>query len=112
MTPFAIKVWRNQSHASRGFAALKDEDYDRAIKEFTQASNVGPRMPNAYVGRGYAWLCKHDYAAAITNFSEAIHSDPNYAEAYYKRGIAHFNSGKPESAVEQHEPYRDTTFSL
>ncbi len=53
MTPFAVKVWRYQSHANRGFAALKDEDYERAISEFTQALNVGPRMANAYVGRGY-----------------------------------------------------------
>ncbi len=91
ITPFAIKVWRYQSHANRGFAALNDGDDDRAISEFTQALEVGPRMANAYDGRGYAWLGKHDYQAAIADFNEAIRFDPKNAQTYENRGIAHFN---------------------
>ncbi len=105
ITPFAIKVWRYQSHANRGFAALNDGDDDRAISEFTQALEVGPRMANACDGRGYAWLGKHDYQAAIADFNEAIRFDPKNAQTYENRGIARFNKWSPRSESNSRRDY-------
>jgi tetratricopeptide (TPR) repeat protein len=89
-----------EDYQARESEYLNTIDYDRAIKDFTQAINLNPNDAEAYNNRGNVYSNRdHDYAEkgddffrAIADYNQAIHLNPNYAEAYNNRGKTFANN--------------------
>src|SRR5438309_11527441 len=67
-------------------------DYDRAIVEFTRATESGRQrwtVAEIYRSRGLAYLQKSQYDKAIADFTKAIELDPTYGLAYSNRGVVY-----------------------
>ncbi|MBP3959530.1 tetratricopeptide repeat protein [Gemmata sp. G18] len=69
-----------------GFNWMKQQDYDKAIKDFNAAIQLDPRSALAYCNRGLAWHAKKDYDQAISDFNDAIRLAPDDAHRYCYRG--------------------------
>lgn len=60
--------------------------YNRAIADFTEAIRLEPNSAHAYRERGVAYSDKGDQDRAITDLNHAIRIAPNYVLAYNNRG--------------------------
>ncbi len=66
---------------NEGNLALKNGDFDKALRNFTEAIRINPKLAAAYFNRGLVMTQKNDYQAAIEDISEALRLDPDDANA-------------------------------
>ena len=64
-------------------------DYDRAIRDTTQAITLRPDFAEAYDSRGFAYNGKGNHDQAIADYNQALTLNPNLTETYYHRGDAY-----------------------
>jgi tetratricopeptide (TPR) repeat protein len=74
----------------RGANYYDQEDYETAIKEFTEVINRYSAFLDAYLYRGRAHHNKEDYDKAIADYSQVIRIDPNNSDAYFLRGNIYY----------------------
>ena len=84
-----VNVDSSQEHLVAGQKYASQNQWDRAITEFSQAIDLNPKIARAYSGRGKAYSKRGEYDKAIVDFTMAIALDPNYAEDYVGRGDAY-----------------------
>jgi tetratricopeptide (TPR) repeat protein len=53
------------AYLKRGFAFVNKGDYDRAIRDFDEATRIDPKDPSAYIFRGSVYRTKRNYDRAI-----------------------------------------------
>jgi tetratricopeptide (TPR) repeat protein len=85
----AVKV----DPASRGFAEFNrgnanknNEDYGKAIEDYTEALRLNPNAAPVYHNRGNAYTENGDYDKAATDYERAAKLDPQYAAARRDNG--------------------------
>jgi Flp pilus assembly protein TadD len=84
-----VTVDAAQEHLVAGQKYAAQNQWDRAITEFSQAIDLNPKIARAYSGRGSAYSKRGEYDSAIADFTQSIGLDPNYAPAYIGRGDAY-----------------------
>lgn len=89
----------NEAYAynNRGFAYLKQREYDRAIQAFTEALRLNPHDTLAYVSylsRGLAYRLKGEHDRAVRDLDQALRLDPHDADTYLGRGLAYARQGE------------------
>jgi tetratricopeptide (TPR) repeat protein len=84
---------RGRQHHLRG-------DLDDAIREYTKAIEVNPRLALAYNNRGVAYKDKGDLDAAMRDFNQAISVDPKLTDAYANRGALLISRGEIDAAIQ------------
>jgi tetratricopeptide (TPR) repeat protein len=70
----------------RGQAWNEKKEYDKAVKDFTEAIRLDPTHADAYNGRGDAWKEKKEHDKAIIDYTEAIRLNPSFSFYYSDRG--------------------------
>ena len=82
-----------QEYFNRGNEFFDNDDFDRAIADYTEALRLKPDMAeaknnlsNAYFNRGIASLQKGDNNRAIADITEAASLNPKNAQIYGARG--------------------------
>ena len=81
------------AYIDRGRVYLQQDDNDRAIADFTKATELDPEGANAYNHRGVAYAGKLNFDSAIADFDKAIQLDPLLNNAHYNRGVAFSKKG-------------------
>ena len=77
----------------------EDEDnYDAAIKDYSEAIKLKPDYHWAWINRGLVYHKKGDYDAAIKDHSEAIKLEPENYKAWALRGYAYEEIGNTVKA--------------
>jgi len=87
----------------RGTIYVANEDFDRAIKDFSQALSIYPADPALYMARGEAYDKKSEPEKAIADYGSAIEHDPTNVSAYLARGNSYQGSRDYEHAVQDYE---------
>ena len=82
-----------------GVSAFGKQDYDAAIRSFTDALRQNPQHANAYVYRGCAYYQKGDPGKAIADLTEAIRLDPTLVGAFRARAGAYSARGEFDKAI-------------
>src|SRR5262249_28100632 len=67
----------------RGHSWDAKGDYQRAIKDYTEALRLDPKNANAFARRGLARANTKDFVRAIEDFDEALKLDPKDTRTYY-----------------------------
>jgi tetratricopeptide (TPR) repeat protein len=95
------------------------DDYNRAIADFTQAIRIDPNYALAYSNRGSAYLQKGDYDIAIADCTQAIRLFPDFfIPPYINRGFAYMFEGNYRQAhadaekALQIDPYNESAQKL
>ena len=84
---------------SLGIKHLEEQDFDRAIENFTRALRLNPAYSEAYNNRGIAFQNKGEPEKALTDFKRAIELDPNFFYAFINRGKLYSDAAEYELAV-------------
>lgn len=90
---------RSLVHLNRGFAFNSEAHFDEAIRDYTEALRLNPKLDSAYEGRGWAYQQKDEIEKAIVDLSEAIRRNPNSQSAYYNRGSIFYAKREVDRAL-------------
>lgn len=94
--------WQDQYDL--GEQALLDEDYEQAVVNFTEAIEIDPEEPDAYMGRAKAYIgtgeTEENMTAAIADCETVIDLDQTYIDAYIYESDIYADSGNFESAID------------
>lgn len=82
-----------EAYLMRGETLSGNQQYDRAIADYTAAIELIPDYAEAYNDRGFAYYLKGDFERAISDYTRAIELRPNYPKAYNSRGVAYMQGG-------------------
>ncbi|MCB0166741.1 MAG: tetratricopeptide repeat protein [Anaerolineae bacterium] len=67
----------------------EQEQYDKAIEEYSKAIELDPQYVDAYNYRGIAYANSEQYEKAIVDYNTAIELNPKYRWSYFNRGNAY-----------------------
>jgi tetratricopeptide (TPR) repeat protein len=87
---------------NRGTAYNSKREYDRAIRDHSEAIRLSPNYAYTYFDRGIDYYDKGDYDRAIQDFNEVIRLNPNFASAHYSRGTAYEGKGDYDRAIQDY----------
>jgi tetratricopeptide (TPR) repeat protein len=78
----------------------ENQEYNKAITDYTQILQLEPNNANAHFNLGYIHQVDLKiYDQAIKHYTDAIAADPQYAEAYYNRGLTYETLGNIAAAA-------------
>ncbi|MDJ1504987.1 tetratricopeptide repeat protein [Xanthocytophaga agilis] len=83
----------------QGIESYKKEDYENAIKDFTQALALDEKNEKYWHNRGIAYSYLKDYENAIKDFTQALMLNENDIDYWYNRGIAYSDLKDYENAI-------------
>ena len=72
--------------------ALQEQDYEEAVKMFSQVIRRKSKMPFAYDNRGIAYTFMEQYKKGISDFSKTIQLGYYTPQTYYLRGICYIKT--------------------
>jgi tetratricopeptide (TPR) repeat protein len=89
----------------RGIDFLHRDDYDRAIRTYSEAIDRDPRSVSAYILRGVAYRRKGIFREALRDFDKAIELDGHNPYAFYERGFTYALRGGRDDHVRAGKDY-------
>jgi lipoprotein NlpI len=95
---------------------LAIHDIKGAIQDCTQAIQIDPQNPHAYLNRGTARAAAGDIDGSLVDFTESIQLNPTDPDAYFNRGVIegrradYANSISDLNQVIQIDPQNPTAF--
>jgi tetratricopeptide (TPR) repeat protein len=95
----AVKDLSAEDWVERGISFGNSQQYNEAIKAFTNALELNPRYANAYYNRGVVWTDKGNCDKAIADYNKALEINPRYSKAYNNRGNAWARKGNHDRAI-------------
>jgi tetratricopeptide (TPR) repeat protein len=89
-----------EDYFNRAGAYHDERDYDHAIPDYEQATELNPKNAEAYFGLGSIYYLKGDYARAISNLDRAVElKTPREGLYLTYRGYAYHARGQFDLAV-------------
>jgi tetratricopeptide (TPR) repeat protein len=82
-----------------GLNSFNTDEYDEAIRKFTDVLTEDPDHPDAQYYIALSWANKGKSGKAISEFTKAIEKDPNDTDAMIGRGEAWQSKGKLKRAL-------------
>src|SRR5690348_13979323 len=87
------------AYDNRGNAYAAEHDFDRAIADYEQATNLNPDDATAFVNLGIAYADNGVYDRAVVAYDHALALRPNDAATLDSRGLAYAKLGQFGHAV-------------
>ena len=88
-----------EEYFERGFTHYEEDDFQRAIADYTDAIRLNPQAADAYNNRGAARYGNGDLKGAIADYTDAIRLNPQVADYYNNRGEARYENGDLKGAI-------------
>jgi tetratricopeptide (TPR) repeat protein len=85
---------------NRGVQAGKEKDYQKALEEFTTATIIDPKNPDAFNNLGFAYTNLDRLDEALESYGTVLELDPNNVAAKINSGVIHFQKDQEEQAAE------------
>ena len=74
---------------TRGGLHLSNQNYDRAINDYSEAIRLNPKSAIGFHNRGLAYLRMGRIDPAVKDFDEAISLNPRFVNAFVNRALAY-----------------------
>lgn len=81
-------------------AAYVDEDFDAALRHYTDAIGAQPENGGLYSARAQTHIKLEDWLSAAEDAGRAVQLEPRNAKAQFRKGVASFNLEEYETAKE------------
>jgi tetratricopeptide (TPR) repeat protein len=94
------------AHYVLGELASKDENWDEAITQFSQAAKLNANFAEAYLGWGFALVTVKRYQEAIVPLRVAERLTPGNPAIHYSLGTALIRTGQKEEAEKEFAIHR------
>jgi tetratricopeptide (TPR) repeat protein len=95
-----LKPNNPEPYYDKGMFYQFGEDYDNAIKAYTELLQIDSTYKNAYYNLGVIYnLNKADYVKSLTYFNKAIKCDTAYFMAYFGRGNCYEMLNQTDNAL-------------
>lgn len=91
---------------ARAAEAITNEDYQLAIKDYSEVIRLDPKFDSAYAARGNLFVVLGQFDKGIQDLDEAIRLNPKKYLAYQLRGNAYYGIHKLDKTIS------DLTFAL
>jgi len=86
-------------HLKAGVEADRQGHLDAAIEEFRKATELDPKLADAFVALGQAHIEKHNYDGAIAALTRALELSPKLGDAHRLLGYALLAQGYANEAI-------------
>ncbi len=98
---FAWQVASPQAaeHMQAGIAADKQRQFDVAIKEFKQVTELDPSFADGFISLGQAYMETGDYGSAIAPLKHALELNADFLPAHQLLGYALLAQGYAKEAI-------------
>ncbi len=113
-----IKIWQNsitlwtdaidkyelapRTYAHRGKAYYKNDQYEKAMIDFSKYISIKDDNYESYYDRGLCYFNLKKYDEAIKDYTMSIKLNPKYIDSYYNRGIVYNDLGRYEEAIKDY----------
>jgi len=87
-----------RAYCGRGGAYGVLKNFDKTVKDCTQAIRLNPKYAMAYTNRAAAFASLQNYEQAMEDINMAIECDPTLALAYNNRGAMYLMAGDIQAA--------------
>jgi hypothetical protein len=101
--PIEKEQLTSQEWFERGYVFAEAENFDEAIRCYTEAIHLEPDFAEVYNNRGNARGANNDLQGALADYNEAIRLKPELAEAYYNRGLARSANNDLQGALADYD---------
>jgi len=102
-TVIKLEMSEAESYNWYGFMAVQEEhDYQKALKNFTEAIKLDPLYAIAYGNRGIVYSKLGEYKKAIEDYNKAIELYPKYTKAYFNRGSTYIKLENYQQALKDY----------
>ena len=85
----------------RGDAYMRNKDPSAALRDFTKAIELNPRMAKAYRERGHAGILLETFEQAEQDLTQAIQLSPRDALSFAYRALMYKKLGQPELGAQE-----------
>lgn len=97
------KKLEEEAAAKKGTDAEKTtakarSEFEKSLKDFTNAAKLNPKLAPAYNGMGYAYRKTGDYAKALEMYDKALALAPGFPDAVEYRGEAYLGMNRVDDA--------------
>jgi len=82
-----------------GYKAQEKGLYDEALKNYSKAISLNPKIAQVYNNRGLVYYFMKDFPKAESNFEKAIELDPKLSMAYNNKAIIYYERRLYEQAI-------------
>lgn len=93
---------RVQAYNGRGTAYYRNNEYDRALADYSAAIKLSADCGACYNNRGMARNQKGDYDGAIADFTAALKYEPKSWKVFLNRGIAWYHKNDNDHAIDDY----------
>jgi len=90
-------------YQGRGYAAVKNQQYQEAIQDFTEALKVKSNDPRVYEQRAAAEMKIYDYDKALADYAEASKLKPNEVRYYNYRAYIYETKEDAQNSMAETE---------
>ena len=87
----------------RGNQYYNQQDYQKAIAQYTQAILLDPKNAYAHLNRGLAYYVQGYTDKGINDYNQACQLKPQSATTFYYRGLAYQHKGQLYEAISDYE---------
>jgi len=85
---------------ARGNAHFKNQAWDEAIKEYSEAIRLDPAQASFFSNRSGCYASKAQYDLALKDAEKVVELKPEWAKGYSRKGLALFQLGRVEDALD------------
>ena len=87
------------AYQHRGFASANEQQFEDAIRDFSEALKINSQDPRIYEQRAAVVMKMNDYDKALADYSEAIKLKPNEVRYYLYRSYIYETKGDVKNSM-------------
>ena len=87
-----------ETYYGRGWTFFDEEQYEKAIDAFKNATNIDPKFKEAHCHLGVIYIEQQRYNRAVKALEKATEIDPRFKEAHFNLALVRLRSGEFELA--------------
>ncbi len=87
------------AYMMRGAAYVREQQYDRAIQDYTRASQLDPKLLGAFNNRGIIYVALKDYDRAKSDFDKVLEIDSKSILGMNNRSVLYAVQGDYDNAI-------------